>query len=84
MGIYNIINGGGDMQLSSGEKIKIILKRRGLSSSKLADLLEISRQNLTNKFKRDNFSEKELIKIAELLDCDFENTFTMRDTGDKI
>ena len=28
-----------------------------------------------------NFSEKELRKIAELLDCDFDATFTLRDTG---
>nr|WP_320025003.1 helix-turn-helix transcriptional regulator [uncultured Acetobacterium sp.] len=72
------------MPISSGEKIKIVLKRKGLTASNLADLLCVSRQNLTNKFKRDNFNEKELREIANLLDCDFENTFTMRDTGEKI
>ena len=37
-----------------------------------------------NKLRDDNFSEKELRKIAELLDCDFDATFTMRDTGKKV
>ena len=47
----------------------------------LAEKLGYSGNNLSNKLRDDNFSEKELRKIAELLDCDFDATFTMRDTG---
>ena len=50
----------------------------------LAELLDTSVANLSNKLKRDNFSEAELIEIAEALNCDFEATFTLRDTGKTI
>ena len=33
---------------------------------------------------RDNFTEKELIAIAEALDCTYKATLTMNDTGDTI
>lgn len=67
-----------------GEKIKIIIKRRNKTISDLADIIGQSRQNLTNKFKRDNFSEKELQEIAKALDCEFIGTFKMNDTGEEI
>lgn len=72
------------MQLTMGEKIKIIMGRRDMTTTALAELLGTSRQNLTNKFKRDNFSEKDLREIAEKLDCDFDGQFKMRDTKEKI
>lgn len=72
------------MFLTAGEKIKIILGRKKLTMTDLALKLDISRQNLSNKFSRDNFSEKELIKIAEVLDCTFESNFIMNDTKEKI
>lgn len=72
------------MNLTAGEKIKIILGRKKLTMTDLALKLDISRQNLSNKFSRDNFSEKELIKIAEALDCTFESNFIMNDTKEKI
>ena len=37
-----------------------------------------------NKLKRDNFSEKELTQIADILNCDFKGLFVMRDTGEEI
>lgn len=36
------------------------------------------------KFSRDNFSEKEILQIAQALDCSFEGTFTMHDTNETI
>lgn len=50
----------------------------------LAEQLGYSGNNLSNKLRSDNFSEKELRKIAEILNCDFNATFTMRDTGKTI
>ncbi len=72
------------MSLSMGEKISIILKRRKMTLAQLAEMLEQSRQNMSNKMKRDNFSEKELYKIAEALNCTFTASFIMNDTGEEI
>ena len=72
------------MTLTMSEKIKIILNRRSLTLAQLADLTGQSRQNLSNKMGRDNFSEKELQDIARALNCSFDANFTMNDTGDRI
>ncbi|MBE6943814.1 MAG: helix-turn-helix transcriptional regulator [Ruminococcaceae bacterium] len=72
------------MSLSMGEKIKVILRRRGMTLSDLADKTGQSRQNLSNKISRDNFSEKDLIEIASALSCTYHAGFTMNDTGEEI
>ncbi len=72
------------MQLTTSEKIKVILGRRGMTISDLAQKLNTSRQNLTNKFTRNNLSEKELKEIASVLECDFNALFTLKDTGETI
>ena len=72
------------MGLTSSERIKIILKRRGMTLGQLAEKTGQTRQNLSNKMGRDNFPEKELREIAAALDCDYEASFIMRDTGEKV
>ena len=72
------------MSLTMGEKIKIILKRRNMTITELAEKIGTSRQNLNNKFSRDNFSEKEIREISQALNCSFEGTFTMNDTHETI
>lgn len=72
------------MNLTTGEKIKIVLKRRGMTMGDLAEKTGQTRQNLSNKMARDNFSEKEIRQIAAALDCAYEAYFVMRDTGDKV
>ena len=72
------------MPLTFGEKIKVIMGRRGLSLTDLAKKLGQSPQNMSNKMNRDNFSEKELKEIAAILDCTFETVFKMNDTGEEI
>ena len=72
------------MPLTIGEKIKIILSRRNMTLADLATKTGQSRQNMSNKMSRDNFSEKEIYEIAEALDCTFETTFIMNDTGEKV
>ena len=72
------------MPLTMGEKIKIMLGRRSMTLAQLADKTGQSRQNMSNKMSRDNFSEKELLDIAEALGCSFEAGFTMLDTGEKV
>ena len=70
--------------MSMSEKIRIALLKRKMSITELASAIETSQSNLSNKLKRDNFSEKELIQIANMLNCDFKGTLVMRDTGEEI
>ena len=72
------------MGLSMGEKIKIMMGRRGSTLTQLAETLGTTRQNLSNKLSRDNFSEKELLAIAEALGCTYEAKFIMKDTGEEV
>ncbi|QPQ30407.1 helix-turn-helix domain-containing protein [Lysinibacillus sp. JNUCC 51] len=44
------------------------MNRKDLSVQDLAELLGQSRQNINTKLKKDNFSEQDLKKIAEVLD----------------
>lgn len=66
------------------EKIKILLVKRNMSAVDLAKKLQTSPTNIYNKFKRDNFSEKELQEIAQVLDCKFEGNFILNDTQEKV
>lgn len=63
------------MELSFGEQIKILLNRKNMTIQELADLYEqrtgnkMSRQNLAQRLKRDNFPEQDMRIFAALLDC---------------
>lgn len=70
--------------MSMSKKIKILLIERDMTMTDLAKKLETSKSNLSDKMKRDNFSEKELIEIANVLNSDFRGSFIMRDTGKEI
>ncbi|MDR1135738.1 MAG: helix-turn-helix domain-containing protein [Clostridiales Family XIII bacterium] len=72
------------MILTMSEKIKVILNRRNMTLAQLSELVGQSRQNLSNKVNRDNFTERELRIIAEALNCSFSATFKMNDTGEEI
>lgn len=66
------------------EKIRIALIKRNMSLKELAARLGCTSQNLSGKFKRDNFSERELVEIADALDCRFEGRFISNDNGEEI
>lgn len=70
--------------MSMAKKIKLLLVERELGQNDLAGRLGTSLPNLNRKLHRDNFSEQDLIKIANALDCDFKGIFVMRDTGKEI
>lgn len=72
------------MSISFGEKIKIILKRKNMTIGELAEKTGQTRQNLSNKFSRDNFSEKEIRKFAKILECEFDFYFIIKDTNEKV
>ena len=63
------------MELTFGEQIKIMLKRKNMTIRQLAELVEVqtgkpmSRQNLTQKLNRDNFREQDMKEIAQALGC---------------
>ena len=70
--------------MSMAEKIKIMLIKRKMSAVDLSKILDCTPTKVYNKLKHDNFSEKELKQIADILNCDFKGTFVMRDTGEEI
>ena len=72
------------MEISTSEKIRILAKRKGKTMGDIADLTEQSRQNLSNKMKRDNFTIAEINKIAAALDCSVNICFTDNKTGETI
>ena len=67
------------------ERIRILLVKRGnMSEAELARKLGVSPQNLNNKMKRDNFTENDLREIAAALNCEFEVSFKLNDTGEIV
>lgn len=71
------------MNLSVAEKLRLIMKRKGMTLGDLADATGQTRQNLSNKMSRDNFSEKEINVLAAALGCTVKIIFTTSD-GDQI
>jgi len=83
--------------LTIQEKIRILMVRRGdISAAELsrklqeAGLKKLSPQTLSNRMKRGKFTNAEIQKIAEVLNCEVEllppppPIFKMIDTGDMI
>lgn len=71
--------------MALSNKIRILLIKRGnISEAELARRLGISPQNLNNKMKRDNFTERDLRAIADVLNCDLSILFKMKDTGEEV
>jgi len=65
------------------KKIKMLLVEKDATLSELAEKIGTSQPNLSNKMKRDNFSESELVEIADALGVGFEANFILED-GRKI
>lgn len=71
------------MELTVAEKIRILLGRKNMTLTDLAEKMNMSRQNLNNKMKRNNFSEQEIKAIAYALEVEYEISFIM-DDGKRI
>lgn len=54
--------------MSVKEVIKNILSDKHVTQVELAEKLKITKQNLSNKMNRDNFSTIELVEIADALE----------------
>lgn len=63
------------MSMTAGEKIKTIMSRQKFSMGDMAEQTNQSRQNLSNKMKRNDFSESEIRKMAAVLGCTSEVIF---------
>ena len=72
------------MKLSFAEKIRIILHRENKSIEDLAAALGMSRQNLWQQLNRDNFKEKDMEKIAEVLGYNLTIELTKIETDEKF
>ena len=68
------------------KKIRIAMAKKEIKSlTELAGRMkDCSPQNLHNKMKRDNFSEKELEQIAEALDAELVIEFRDKKTGELL
>lgn len=66
------------------ENIKIVMLKRKINIKELAEKLGTTGNNMTNKFKRDNFSENELREIANALDCKLDIAFVDNETNQRI
>lgn len=70
--------------MTAAKKIKMMLITREMTMAQLAAALNKSPSTLSYKNTRDNFSEKDLKEIADILDFDYDIVFTDRKTGKKI
>lgn len=66
------------------ENIKIAMLKRKMNVKELAEKLGTTGNNMTNKFKRDNFNESELTDIAKALDCKLDIALIDCDTNQRI
>ena len=65
-------------------KIRTILLERNMSIKELSDKLGYNGTNFYAKLRKDNLTEKELHRMADVLNCDYDGVFTFRHTGKQI
>lgn len=58
---------GKKLEVSFSEQVKLLLDRKDMSMTDLANNLGTSRQNLHNKFARNKFNEDEMEAIASAM-----------------
>lgn len=71
------------MKMTFAEKVRLAMSRKGMQMGNLAEATGQTRQNLSNKMSRGNFTEKDMVKIAEALGCSIEIKLVLPD-GDEI
>ena len=63
------------MDISVAEKLRLIMKRQNMTMGELAEASGQTRQNLSNKMTRGNFTEKDI----ESLGCSVKISFILPD-----
>lgn len=66
------------------KKVRMLLVERGINQTQLAKILGMTQSNISMKLSKDNMTEADLQKIADVLNCDFEGTFVLRENGKRI
>ena len=66
------------------EKIKLVLVKRKMSGQDLSPALNFSKQAIYARMQSNNWKLDQLAAISDLLDCDLEINFVMRDTQEKF
>ena len=51
------------------DKIKQVMKEKGVKVNQLADYMGVKTQSVTNKFARDSWSAQDLISVFDFLGC---------------
>lgn len=67
------------MDITVAEKVRLIMKRQNKTMGDIAEASGQTRQNLSNKMTRGNFTEKDILTLAEALGCQVEIRFTLPD-----
>ena len=70
--------------MSAAKKIKMLLVEREMTLTDLSKLLNKSLSTMSGKMARDNFSEKDLKQIADILNYDYQPVLTDKQTGKQI
>jgi hypothetical protein len=70
--------------LGTGEKIRLLIKRKNTNITEVSANINTTRQNLTNKLARNNFSETDLRTIAEALGQELIVKFRDKETGEEL
>ena len=77
--------------MAISEKIKILLIKRNMSQTEIADkCLGITKNYFNNKLRQEKFTREELEKIAEYMGAKYNESppprqwFTLNDTGEEI
>lgn len=66
------------------ETIKLVMVKRNMTGKDLAEALGCSSQNIYALLKKDNWSEEQLRKIAEKLNCKLDIGFVLNDTDERF
>lgn len=64
------------MRLSFGEKMRVMMKRRGVSVQEVADRLGVSRQNVNQRLNADKFTLDDMEKYVAAIGCGIEIEIT--------
>ena len=75
--------------MGKAEKVRILMVMRGnMTAAALAEKMGITAQALGRKLNKEKFTETDMKKIAEILNCSWNiesrEWFKMNDTGEEI
>lgn len=71
--------------MGMSEKIRMLLVKKGnIPEAELARRLKKTPQSLNAKLKRDNFTEKDLKEIADVMGCEYKANFVDKETGEIV